>query len=81
MSLSDFACQIRKLGKLAYPDLPQNAKQGLMMDQFVKGVGSRDLSVTLCTMQISDLNAALSLAQRLEGANAITQSISVPTAI
>ena len=49
------------------------------MDQFVKGVGSRDLTVTLCTTQISDLNATLCLAQKLESANAVASTMPVPT--
>ena len=77
MSVADFASQVRKLEKLAYPKFAAEQRETLLTDHFVAGVGIDHLAVMMCNnAEGTDLHAAALLAHKLEATGAHSVSFS-----
>ena len=70
--LAAFASEIRKVGRLAFSDVPETVRERLLADQFVRGVGSHDLSVLMCSRKVQSLDGAVQLAQELDAVTALS---------
>ena len=63
---SDFGYALRRLGCLAFPDIPHNARELYVIDQFIQGLGSLEIRKHVQFHHPKTLEAAISLAIEFE---------------
>lgn len=65
-SPTDYGYSLRRLGCLAFPDIPSNWREPFIIDQFITGVGTPDLRKHISFKHPKTLDSAIALAVEYE---------------
>ena len=62
-SIATYAADVRRLSRLAFPNIPEDPKQGLMVDAFVQGLGNEHVKRHVRNSKITTLAEAQAIAE------------------
>jgi hypothetical protein len=65
-TLAQYAAELRKLGKLAYPELAAGARNSILADVFIRGQGNEKFKESAYLFEVGTLEKAVRLAQAAE---------------
>lgn len=77
-SITDYGYALRRLGCLAFPGIPYDAKEIYIIDQFIYGLGNQELKKHVKLKHPKTLDQAISLAVEFESFEGSQNTLSKP---
>ena len=77
-SVIDYGYAIRRIGCLAFPDVPQSASESYMVDQFVYGAGDHEMKKHIQFKHVATLDEAITAAVEFEACDGSRSQVRKP---